>query len=43
MFEPEQNIESQYSTLRRVFYFWPYICIGISLIGFAYIGFVVLQ
>jgi hypothetical protein len=43
MSEPAQDLEPHYSMLRRAFYFWPYVCIGISLIGFAYIAFLVLQ
>jgi len=43
MSESAQNVEPQHSMLRRAFYFWPYVCIVISLIGFAYIGFLALQ
>ena len=43
MSEPAQNLDTQYSVVRRAFYFWPYVCIGISVVGFAYIAFLVLQ
>ena len=43
MSEPAQSIEANYSMLRRAFYFWPYVCIGISLIGFTYIAFLVFR
>ena len=43
MSEPAQHVELHYSMLRRAFHFWPYLCIGISLIGFVYIAFLVFQ
>jgi hypothetical protein len=43
MSEPAQNVDPQYSILRRAFYFWPYVFIGISLVGFAYIAFLVFR